>query len=105
MQFVTADDVGDGVSSGQLHFVADALGAGIQQAAEEPGKAEHVVQLIGEITAAGADDASHIQNLLSIDLRFGLRDGKDNRRHVHGRDVFRLDAAAASKADAHIGAL
>ncbi len=49
-------DLGKRASRGDLHLLVDDLRAGIERAAEHPGKRQHVVDLIQEVAAARGDD-------------------------------------------------
>src|SRR5499427_721205 len=48
-----ADAGGNGVRGGQLHLVVDEARPDIEQAAEEAGEAQHVVDLVRVVTASG----------------------------------------------------
>ena len=53
---VLAREFGERVRGGDLHLHVDRLGAHVERAAEDVGKAEDVVDLVGIIRAAGGDD-------------------------------------------------
>ena len=50
-----ARELGDGIDRGLLHLLIDRGGADVERAAEDEGKAQDVVDLIGEVGSPGAD--------------------------------------------------
>ena len=106
IQLFRADDIGDGISSRRFHLVVDVAGAHIQSAAEHAGEGQHVVDLVGEIAAACADDGSAaLLGLVGVDLRHRVGAGEDHGVFVHGRHHLGGQDARGRQADEHIGAL
>ena len=63
---VLARQLGQRMRGGDLHLHVDGLGAHVERAAEDIGKAEHVVDLVGIVGAPGGDDGvvAHAHALL-----------------------------------------
>src|SRR3954471_4449864 len=68
---VVADDAGDGVGGRELHALGDPGGAHVECTSEHTGEGEHVVDLVGEVAAAGG----HHPGVLATDVRMDLRVG------------------------------
>ena len=79
---VLARQGGDGFGGGDLHRFIDGGGAHIQRAAEDIGKAQHIVDLVGIVAAPGGDDdiAAHRLGVFRRDFRIGIGHGEDDRR-------------------------
>ena len=52
------DAPGNRVGRRDLHLISDPRGPGIQRSAEDPGKCEHIVDLVGEVAPARSDHGS-----------------------------------------------
>ena len=65
---------------------------------------QHIVDLIGIITAAGADHlGAPAQRFRRVDLRFRICQGKDNSV-LHAGNHFRIDKMASGNADHNVRA-
>ncbi len=97
----------DGVDRRDLHGLVDLGGADIERAAEDIGKAQDVVHLVGEVRASGADQGvrTRLERLVRHDLRgrVGERHDQGPRRHP-GRHL-RLEHAGGGQAEKDIGAV
>ena len=82
---VLARQFGQSVRGGDLHLHVDGLGAHVERAAEDVGKAEDVVDLVGIIRAAGGDDhvVAHLLRVFRRDLGIGVGHGEDDRVGRH----------------------
>jgi len=78
----------------------------IEGAAEEVGKAEDVVDLVGIVAAPGRHDGigAHGMGLFRRDLGIGVRHGEDHRVVGHAGDHVRGDRALRRDAEEHVGA-
>ena len=56
VRHVLARQVGQGLGRGDLHLVIDGAGPHVERAAEDVGKAQHVVDLVGIVGAARGHD-------------------------------------------------
>ena len=92
---------------GDDHRLVDAGGAGVESATEDVGKTEHVVDLVGEIAAAGGHDhvAAGFQRQFGMNLRVRVGQGKDDRTVGHGRQHLGAEDVGAGHADEHVRAL
>src|SRR5450759_3879645 len=93
---------------GDAHLVGDGLGAHVQSAAEDAGEADRVVDLVGEVGAAGGDHGG--AGLLGVPgphLGGGVGADEDDRVGGHRLDPVLLDGVRAllAEGDAHVGAL
>ncbi len=104
-QLVVGDDVGDRPGGGRLHRLRDGGGADVEGAAEHPGEAEHVVDLVRVVGPAGGDDAGVARRLLGRDLRVRVGHGEDDRVRVHRRQRLGGQDPGAGEADEQVGAL
>ena len=97
---------GQGVDGGDLHGHVDAGGLHVQGAAEDVGKAEHVVDLVGIVAAAGGQD--HVvaggPGQGRIDFRIGIGQGEDDGPLGHAREHFRGQQVGTGDADEDVGA-
>jgi len=97
---------GDGPNRRHLHLLVDGAGAAIQRAPEDVGEADDVVDLVGEVRAAGADHgvgpccARHFRH----DLRRRVGQRQDQRLFGHALQEFRLQHAGGGKAEEDVGA-
>ena len=79
--------------------------ARVERAAEEAGEAEHVVDLVRVVGAAGGDDPHVRGGLLGHHLGLGVGHREHHRVVVHAVEVCGLDHARARQADEQVGAL
>ena len=81
-----ARELGDGIDRGLLHLLIDCGGADVERAAEDEGKAQDVVDLIGEVGATGTDHGvgTRFAGLIRHDLRvwIGKRHHQRLVRHL-----------------------
>jgi len=83
------------VGGGDFHFLVDGFGAHVQGAAKDKRKAEHVIDLIGIVAAAGGDDdvITRLAGFFVADFRIGVGHGEHRRiaghrtHHVLGEDI------------------
>ena len=97
----------DGVGGGDLHLFIDGGGAHIQRAAEDVGKADDVVDLVGIVAAAGGDDHIVARRLgfFRGDFRIGIGHGEDDRVLGHRLDHLGRESALLGQPQDHVGAL
>ena len=92
--------VGDRLDRGQLHLFVDGGGADVQGAAEDEGKAQHVVDLVGIVGPSGGDHGVRTDclRLVGIYFRVGVGERQDeglvghSLDHVGGQDSGRGQA-------------
>ena len=91
---VLAREIGEGVGGGDLHLHIDRLGAHVERAAENIGKAEDVIDLVGIVRAAGGDDdvLAHFHRIFRRDLGIGIGHGENDRIGRHRARPFRRSA-------------
>ena len=91
---------------GDLHRFVDGAGAHIQRAAEDIGKAQHIVDLVGIVAAAGGDDGvgAHGLHIFRRDFGIGIGHGEDDRRLGHALDHVLGERALGGHADQYIRA-
>ena len=96
----------NGIGGGVLHVLVDRGRADVESAAENEGKAQDIVHLIGEVGAAGADHriGPHLARLVRHD--FGVRIGERHHQRLvrHLRDHLRLQHAAGRNPEKHVRA-
>src|SRR5699024_9091467 len=98
------DQVGDGVGGGQLHLVVDVPGPHRQGALEQAGEAQNVVDLVGEVAAAGGNHPHAAGlGLVGHDLGGGVGHGKDDGVLGHVAAHLGGQAAGLGHADEHVG--
>ncbi len=97
---------GQGERGGALHLVVDGGGADVQGAAENEGEAQHVVDLVGKVGAAGGHDGIRTRGQRHVvgDFRIRVGEGEDDRVGRHRHHHIRRHRAAARKAEEHVGA-
>jgi hypothetical protein len=66
-----------------------AASAGIQQAAKEARKAQHVVNLVGVVAFAGGYNARNVLDVAGRDFRLGVGHRENYSVAVHRSDVSR----------------
>ena len=103
---VGAGQLRDGVGRGDLHRLVDGARLNVERSAEDIGEAQHVVDLVGIIRAAGRHDGivADLGDLLRRDLWIGVRHGEDDRLIRHARDHLLGHGARGGKAVEHVGA-
>ncbi len=96
---------GDGVHRRQLHLFVDSSRPDVERAAKNKREAEHVVDLIREVGAAGADDGVGAHRLRQRRHNFRLRVGQrqDERIARHLLHHFRRQHARPRAAEKDIG--
>ena len=82
---VVADQGGERVGGGELHALGDRGGVDVDRAAEDAGEREHVVDLVGEVGAAGRDHARVAVGDLGVDLGVRVGQAEDDRVGGHAR--------------------
>ena len=82
---VLAREFGERMGGGDLHLHVDRLGAHVERAAEDVGKAEDVVDLVRIVRAAGGDDrvVARLPRVFGRDLGIGIGHGEDDRVRRH----------------------
>ena len=102
-----AGECGDGAHRRHLHLLVDGARTAVERPAEDVGKAQHVVDLVREIRAAGADHrvgprrARHLRH----DLRVRIGERQDQRLCRHMGEQFRLQHAGRRQAEEDVGAV
>ena len=91
----------DGIGGGQLHLLVYGGCPHVQRAPEQIGEAQHVVDLIGIIAAAGGNDgiAAHLVHFFRGDFRIGVGHRKDDG--IGGHAGHHLGAHGTLLAQAH----
>ena len=82
---VVGDHSGDRVGRGHLHRLGDPGGAGVQRAAEDAGEGQHVVDLVGEVAAAGGDHRGVPGGDVGVHLGRRVGQREDDRRRAPSR--------------------
>ena len=102
-----AGELGERVGGGDLHLVVDRRRAHVERAAEDEREAEHVVDLVGIIGAAGGDDriGPRRLGLGRGDLGVGIGHGEDDRPLRHVLDHFGPERSGGGQAEEDVGAL
>ena len=102
---VLLGEVGQRQTGGHLHLVVDRRGVNVERTAEQEGKAEHVVDLVGIVAAAGTDNdvVAHCLGLVRGDLRVGVGHGEDDRVLGHRFDHLRGHGALGGDAEEDVG--
>ncbi|CAM2185817.1 hypothetical protein BLAT2472_80176 [Burkholderia latens] len=97
---------GDRVNRGDFHFARDRRGTHVQRAAEDVREAQHVVDLVREIRAAGRDHDVVARRMgeLGKDLRRRVRERENQRPRGHRLQHLRFQNAADRQAEKHVGA-
>ena len=106
VRHVLAGQLRQGLGRGQLHLHVDGTSPHIQGAAEDVGKAQDVVDLIGIVRTAGGDDgiAAHFRHLLGRDLRVRVGHGEDDRLVGHVGHHVAGKGALGRKPEGDVGA-
>src|SRR3954453_7082277 len=104
-QLVVADDARDPARGGHLHLLGDLTRADVERAAEDPGEAEDVVDLVRVVAAARGDDADVRLGLLGRDLRGRVAHREQHRVRVHLPERIRGHGAGAAEADEQVSAV
>ena len=94
------------VGSGELHFLVDGGSAHIERAAEDEGKSENVVDLVGIVGASGGDDhvAAARPGLVVHDLGIRIRHCEDDWIGRHGADHLGRDRTLGRESGENVGA-
>ena len=97
--------IGNGAHAGELHLFVDGGGADVQCTAEDERETQDVVDLVGEVRAAGADDGvrAGFFRQRRQDFRFRVGQGKDQRVGGHGLDHFRRHQLRTGQAEENVG--
>src|SRR5713226_4080645 len=95
---------GDGVGGRDLHLVVHQPRPGIEQPAEEAGEAEHVVDLVRVVGAAGSHHPHVALGLLRLDLGHRVRHREDDPVAGHALDVPHREHPRHRQADEHVRA-
>ena len=96
-----------GVRCGDLHLIVDRRRPHIQRPPEDEREAEHIVDLVRIVRAAGGDDRVRARRLGvgRRDLRVRIGHGEDDRLRGHVLHHFGLQRAGGGEAEKGIGAL
>ena len=100
-----AGQAGNGAHGGDFHLGGDGAGPAVQRAPEDVGEAQHVVDLVRVIGAAGRHDGVIAHGLDFFRRDFGGRVGEceDQRPGSHFGDHVRFQHAAGGQAEEHVG--
>ena len=103
---VLPGEFGQRIGRGDLHLHVDRLGAHIERAAEDVGKAQDVVDLVGVVGAAGRDDdvVARLLRLFRRDLRIRIRHREDDRIRRHRLHHLGRQRALGGEAEEDVGA-
>ena len=103
---VLAREFGQRMGGGDLHLHVDRLGAHVERAAEDVGKAEDVVDLVGIVGAAGGDDhvVARLPRVFGRDLGIGIGHRENDRVRRHGLDHLLRQRALGGQAEEDVGA-
>jgi hypothetical protein len=84
---ILAGEIGQRLGGGDLHVVVDGRCPHVERAAEDVGKAQDIVDLVGIIGPSGGDDGviAHRGDLLGRDFRIRIGHGEDDRVLGHLR--------------------
>jgi hypothetical protein len=106
LRLLGARQLGDGLDGGHLHLLGDRRRADIEGAAEDEREAQHVVDLVRVIRAAGAHDGvvADAADQFRHDLRGRVGKSHDQRPGSHRGDHFGLQHATGGEADEDVGA-
>ncbi len=101
VRHVLLGELGERFGGGDLHRVVDRRCAHVERAAEDIGKAQHVVDLVRIVRTAGRDDGvvADAGDLFRRDLRIGIGHGEDDRPRRHGADHLFREGALGRKAE------
>jgi len=90
--YLFASQFGNRMGGSNLHFLVDPGGPHVQRAAEDEGKAENIVDLVGIVGASGGNDRIGPRRLGvgRGDFRIGVGHRKNDRFRGHVLDHFRL---------------
>jgi len=98
------DHAGERMRGGKLHLAGDRFRARVERAAENPGKDEHVVDLVRVVRAASADHRDEVLDLLRGDLGSRVGHGEDDRLLRHRANTVDRDRAGRGQPDVDVGA-
>ena len=101
-----ARQLGERVGGGDLHGLVDGGGLHVQRAAEDEGKAQHVVDLVRIIGAPRGHDGivAHLGHILGRDLRVRVGHGEDEGLGRHRPHHVLGDRAGGGEAEERVGA-
>ena len=102
---VLARQIGQRMRRRDLHLHVDGAGPHVERAAEDVGKAEHVVDLVRIVGAAGRHDGvgAHGGDFLGGDFRIGIGHGEDDRLRRHHLDHVLGHRALRRQPEEHVG--
>jgi hypothetical protein len=91
---------------GDFHLVIDGAGLNIQSPAEDVGKPQDIVDLIGVVGTPGGDNGVRARGLglFRLDFRVGVGHGEDDGFCGHGFYHFRRQGTLHRKAQENVGA-
>ena len=103
---VLARQLGQRSRGRDLHLHVDAGRLDVERAAEDIGKAQHVVDLVRVVGPPGRHDGvvAHRGDFLRGDLRIGIGHREDDRLRRHDLDHLRGDRALGREAEENVGA-
>ena len=102
-----ARELRDRLDRGLLHLLVDRGGADVERAAEDEGKAQDVVDLVGKVASPGADHriGAGLAGLIRHDLRVRVGERHHQRLVRHPLDHVRRQHIGRRKPEENIGAV
>src|SRR5581483_617292 len=104
VQLLGGDDRRDGLRRRELHRLVDGPRLAVEGAAHDPGKRQHVVDLVRVIGSTRGDDSGVVLNGFRHDLRRRIGHREHDGVRVHLLYGFRFDEAGTGEADQDVGA-
>ncbi len=98
-------DVRQGVGRGEQHGLGDRARLRVEQAAEDAGEGQHVVDLVRVVGPAGGHHRGVLPGVVGRHLGLGVGQREDHCLVGHGGDVVAVEDAGGRDADEHVGAL
>ena len=107
VRHVLAGEFSQRIGRGDLHGLVDGRRLHVERAAEDEGEAQHVVDLVRIVRAAGCHDriGAHLGHFFRRDFRVRIGHGKDDRLVRHRRDHLLGDRAGRRETEERIGAV
>jgi hypothetical protein len=105
MELVGPDRGGNRMGCRHLHLLIDAGGADVERAAEDAGKAQHVIDLVRIVGPAGGHDGDIWLSLLGHDLGRRVRHRKHDGICGHVLQIRHAHHAWRRQSEKHVGPL
>ena len=103
-ELVCGYQTGNGFGSGQFHLFGDLGSTTFQSTLEDTGESDHIVHLIGKITASGSyDTGTGSLGYIRHDLGHGIGHGEQDGIAVHGSYHLGSDYVRSGNSDEDIG--